>query len=255
VVPPKTLSEITPDLRSPPPYTAPKLETQVIVGIFPAAIAHVRPGTSNDDGALSAAFEDAIREAQASYTNGGTDHDSSQPLRELAEVREEDEGKDGGSVAGSKVEGVAEVIDVTSSPKLTATDAPARPKRPKSLVLDGEVKPAHPTKPQPPVPVITAGDSTVAGQAWPLVDEIACAIREWHEVRFPMVSIADISVCQPILPIANTASSILSCNISTAFSAEDANFWLRHIQRRSSQGSGGNAFLDLSNVTWLRDWM
>ena len=182
MVPPKTLSEITPDLRSPPPYTAPKLETQVIVGIFPAAIAHVRPGTSNDDGALSAAFEDAIREAQASYTNGGMDHDSSHPMRELAEVREEDENKDEGSIAASKVEGVAEVIDVTSSPRLTATDTPARPKRPKSLVLDGGAKPPHPTKPQPPVPVITAGDSTVAGQAWPLVDEIACAIREWHEV-------------------------------------------------------------------------
>ena len=185
MVPPKTLSEITPDLRSPPPYTAPKLETQVIVGIFPAAIAHVRPGTSNDDGALSAAFEDAIREAQASYTNGGMDHDMSHPLRELAEVREEDEEKDGGSVAVSKGEGDAEVINVTSSPRLMATDTPARPKRPKSLVLDGGAKSSHPTKPQPPVPIITAGDSTVAGQAWPLVDEIACAIREWHEVIFP----------------------------------------------------------------------
>jgi len=188
VVPPKTLSEITPDLRAPPPYTAPKLETQVIVGIFPAAIAHVRPGTSNDDGALSAAFEDAIREAQASFTNGGMDHDPARPLKELAEVREEDEGKDGASVAASKVEGVADVIDVTSSPKLTATDTPVRPKRPRSLVLGGNQSLAHPTKPQPPVPVITAGDSTVAGQAWPLVDEIACAIREWHEVCFSMIT-------------------------------------------------------------------
>jgi dedicator of cytokinesis protein 3 len=186
VVPPKTLSEITPDLRSAPPYTAPKLETQVIVGIFPASIAHVRPGTFNDDGALSAAFEDAIRDAQTSYSNGGIDLDAGHPVRELAEVREEDEDKqDGGSVAASRVEGVAEVIDVTSSPKLTATtiNAPARPKRPKSLNLDGNQSVAHPSKPQPPVPVITAGDSTVAGQAWPLVDEIACAIREWHEVR------------------------------------------------------------------------
>jgi dedicator of cytokinesis protein 3 len=205
VVPPKLLSEITPDLRSPPPYTAPKLETQVIVGIFPAAIAHVRPGTSNDDGALSAAFEDAIREAQASYSNGGMDHDPAQPLRELAEVREEDEDKDGDSVAASKVEGVADVIDVTSSPKQTATDTPARPKRPKSLVLDGNQSLAHPTKPQPPVPVITAGDSTVAGQAWPLVDEIACAIREWHEVRLCIVNIADVAAsvdlsCQSRIP-------------------------------------------------------
>lgn len=218
------MSEITPDLRFPPPYTAPKLETQVIVGIFPAAIAHVRPGTPNDDGALSAAFEDAIREAQASYSNGRMDHDPAQPLKELAEVREEDEDKDGASVAASKVEGVADVIDVTSSPKLTATDTPARPKRPRSLVLKERQPLAHPTKPQPPVPVITAGDSTVAGQAWPLVDEIACAIREWHEVGLSMVNIADSSVCRPILPIANTASSILSCNTLIVCLAEDANF-------------------------------
>jgi dedicator of cytokinesis protein 3 len=187
VVPPKTLSEITPDLRSAPPYTAPKLETQVIVGIFPAAIAHVRPGTFNDDGALSAAFEDAIRNAQTSYSDGMVDNGVNQPLRELVAVNEEDEDKqDQGGVATARAEGVEEVIDVTSSPKLmaTPTSAPTRPKRPKSLVLDAKQSNAHPTKPQPPVPVITAGDSTVAGQAWPLVDEIACAIREWHEVRF-----------------------------------------------------------------------
>jgi len=224
VVPPKTLSEITPNLRSPPPYTAPKLETQVIVGIFPAAIAHVRPGTSNDDGALSAAFEDAIREAQASYTNGGVNHDSSQPLRELAEVREEDENREVDSIAASKADGVIDVIDVTSSPRLRAKDAPVRPKRPKSLVLDGTQSLAHPTKPQPPVPVITAGDSTVAGQAWPLVDEIACAIREWHEVRLLVMNIADSSVCQLTLPIENTAFSISSCSTSIACSAEDVNF-------------------------------
>jgi len=224
VVPPKTLSEITPNLRSPPPYTAPKLETQVIVGIFPAAIAHVRPGTSNDDGALSAAFEDAIREAQASYTNGGMNHVPSQPLRELAEVREEDENREGNSVAASKADRIIDVIDVTSSPRLTATDTPVRPKRPKSLVLDGTQSLAHPTKPQPPVPVITAGDSTVSGQAWPLVDEIACAIREWHEVRLLVMNIADSSVCQLILPIENTAFSISSCSTSIASSAEDVNF-------------------------------
>ena len=184
VVPPKTLSEITPDLRSAPPYSAPKLETQVIVGIFPAAITHVRPGTFNDDGALSAAFEDAIRDAQTTF-NGGIDHETPQALRELAQVMEEDEDKqDARSVTSPQQGGVAEVINVTASPKLvaTSTSVPTRPNRPKSLVLDGSTSLNNPTKPQPPVPVITAGDSTVAGQAWPLVDEIACAIREWHEV-------------------------------------------------------------------------
>jgi len=107
------------------------------------------------------------------------------PVRELAEVREEDEEKPNGDIIEtSRPVGTAEVIDVTSSPKLLATSngGPKRPNRPKSLHLDNSRKVTHPSKPQPPVPVITAGDSTIAGQAWPLVDEIACAIREWHEV-------------------------------------------------------------------------
>jgi dedicator of cytokinesis protein 3 len=177
VVPPRTLTDLTPNLRGPPPYKTPKLETGVIVGIFPTSIAHVRPGNVNDDGALAAAFEDAIREAQAGHMNGNGDQEPMQPMRELAEVREEDEEKPNGDAVELSI---PEVIDVTSSPKLLPTDAPKRPKRPKSLNLDN--KQAHPTKPQPPVPIITAGDSTIAGQAWPLVDEIACAIREWHEV-------------------------------------------------------------------------
>jgi dedicator of cytokinesis protein 3 len=183
VVPPKTLSDITPDLRSIPPYTPPKIETQVIIGIFPAAITHIRPGSVNDDGTLAAAFEDALREAEARYNTGAAANGLHQSGR-LHGVTEEDEDATGeGSVKTPKPDST-EVVDVVSSPKKLPIPAGSmsRPNRPKSLLLDARVAPIHPTKPQPPVPTITAGDSTIAGQAWPLVDEIACAIREWHEV-------------------------------------------------------------------------
>jgi dedicator of cytokinesis protein 3 len=182
VVPPKTLSDITPDSRSAPPYLPPNVDTQVIIGIFPASITHVRPGTVNDDGTLAAAFEDALREAESRPTVGSANNGANTTIR-LGEVREEDEEKGEQSNLTSPDSG-AEVIDVMSSPKKLPTPigAISRPNRPKSLLLDSRAAPAHPTKPQPPVPTITAGDSTIAGQAWPLVDEIACAIREWHEV-------------------------------------------------------------------------
>jgi dedicator of cytokinesis protein 3 len=190
VVPPKTLSEITPDLRLAPPYTTPKLETQVIVGIFPASVAYVRPGVVNDDGALSAAFEGAVRDAQATFTNGISGDEAKQPMRELEGVREEVEDKqEGGSSKSARQDDTVEVIDVAASSQHLepSTNGISRPNRPKSLLLNGKQPQTHPTKPQPPVPTITAGDSTIAGEAWPLVDEIACAIREWHEVRFQAV--------------------------------------------------------------------
>lgn len=186
MVPPKTLSDISPDLRSIPPYLPPKVETQVIIGIFPASITHIRPGTVNDDGTLSAAFEDALREAESRYTRGVAANGMNQSGR-LGEVTEEDEDRvDDGSVKSPKPDTIPDVVDVVSSPKMLPIPAGgmSRPNRPKSLLLDARIAPAHPTKPQPPVPTITAGDSTAAGQAWPLVDEIACAIREWHEVSF-----------------------------------------------------------------------
>ena len=67
-----------------------------------------------------------------------------------------------------------------------AVAGPSRTPRPKSLIaerrktIDGEDE----EKEQPPLPRLTAGDSTLAGQQWPLVDEIACAIRDWYQ-RLP----------------------------------------------------------------------
>lgn len=185
-MPPAALSDLAPDHRLHPPHVRPRYDPQVVVGIFPASIVHIRPGAINDDGTLATAFEDAMRDGEAKLTGGTLDLDTimSSSGHKLAGMPEEEGNEEEGYSV--RPEAADEVIDVTSTPtapKLgNATNGISRPNRPKSLLLDAIQPAPHSNKPQPPVPTITAGDSTVAGQAWPLVDEIACAIREWHEV-------------------------------------------------------------------------
>lgn len=56
-----------------------------------------------------------------------------------------------------------------------------RSNRPQSLII-GNYQGSEEDKAQPPLPKLTAGDATIAGQLYPLVDEIACAIKEWYGV-------------------------------------------------------------------------
>ena len=151
---------------SPSPY--PRPEPSVLIGIFPAAVVHIRPGDTNDDGSLAVAYEKALRIAEEKSRNGiGW-------ASEMEAVKEEDE------EALSPGRTLGPVIDIPSGDKRPGI---VRPNRPKSLVLDGTATTVtEMEKEQPPLPKLTAGDSTVAGQQWPLVDEIACAVREWHGV-------------------------------------------------------------------------
>lgn len=43
---------------------------------------------------------------------------------------------------------------------------------------------AEDTRPPPPLPNLKCGDETMSGQVEPLVDEVACALREWHVLLF-----------------------------------------------------------------------
>lgn len=45
----------------------------------------------------------------------------------------------------------------------------------------------------PPIPSLKAGDETAKGALEPLVDEIACALREWHSVSWLL------SPCFPLI--------------------------------------------------------
>lgn len=151
-----------PDAESPDLY--PKAEPSVLIGIFPAAAVHVRHNAVTESEVLTAAHEQARELAEA----------RSRELR-MAAVQEEDEFDDGEREQDDELEEGEHGLDDRPNGN---SNVIRRPHRPKSLVLAAKPR----VKEQPPLPTLTAGDSTVAGQQWPLVDEIACAIREWYAV-------------------------------------------------------------------------
>jgi dedicator of cytokinesis protein 3 len=185
------------------PSTYPKVEPSVLIGIFPAAAVHVRPNAITESEVLAVAHEQARELAEER---------ARQIRHEMASVREEEEEeeeeKEGEEEEEEEKEGEEEERDdgklpdededdedkdedeneddedtgtVQSSPK-KRPNVLKRSHRPTSLILS---RVPQRLKEQPPLPTLTAGDSTVAGQQWPLVDEIACALREWYSVSRP----------------------------------------------------------------------
>ena len=137
---------------------------------------HVRPSDTTDDNSLSTAYEAALRLAEGKGRNGPSSH-----MSEMEAVKEEDE--DARSPGRSDGLPVIDIVPSEQQQSLPATSGMGRANRPKSLILDSRgVGVKEEDKAQPPLPRLTAGDSTNAGQRWPLIDEISCAIREWYEV-------------------------------------------------------------------------
>jgi dedicator of cytokinesis protein 3 len=160
-----------------------------LIGIFPSSCVFVRPDASVDDGSLGAAYEMAIRRAQAGETKGPSWGNEMEAVKE--EDEEEESQKVGSPRRDHEVERPPGVVDISGGPsenKRHSMGGSGRTRRPKSLILDrppaGVDTSGEEEKEQPPLPRLTAGDSTTAGQQYPLVDEIACAIREWYS-RLP----------------------------------------------------------------------
>lgn len=174
----------------------PRPEPSVLTGIFPASVCHIRPGNENDTGELSIAYEKAIQAAE--QRNRRVFEESDYNLRalgtgilsEMDTVKEEDEGYAGlvskpqnfGLERGVVEVGSSEGRPVDALSRKGSKNSFSKPNRPKSLVLEQRKTVIEEDKDQPPLPRLTAGDSTAGGQQWPLIDEIACAIREWYSV-------------------------------------------------------------------------
>ncbi|WWD19564.1 hypothetical protein CI109_104025 [Kwoniella shandongensis] len=170
----------------------PRPEPSVLIGIFPAAVVHVRPGSSTDNGELTEAYQRAVSLAEEKSRNATAGW-----VGEMDTVKEEDEAE--GYDLSSPQRGIVNVEAQgqngnpgdTNSKRKSISGTPGgagslvRANRPKSLVFETQgQEEGEAFKEQPPLPKLTAGDSTIAGQQWPLVDEIACAIREWY-ARLP----------------------------------------------------------------------
>ncbi|BEI88066.1 uncharacterized protein CcaverHIS019_0107840 [Cutaneotrichosporon cavernicola] len=156
-----SLPMLMPSMQTPTAY--PKVEPSVLIGIFPASCVHVRPNAATESDMLAGAYERARELAD----------DRARDMQlQMDAVREEDEDELNGDINDS---GPPSPIQ----PNGSSSNLLRRNRRPASLILA-----APREKEQPPLPTLTAGDSTVAGQQWPLVDEIACAIREWY-ARLP----------------------------------------------------------------------
>jgi dedicator of cytokinesis protein 3 len=134
---------------------------------------------------LAAAYEKAVRLADERSQKSGR-------VGEMEAVKEEEEEEGSEAPPGMEQErqpqeeGRIEQVqtgEADAKPKtLGATNGLGRENRPKCLVLEARQTSSQEEKEQPPLPKLTAGDSTLAGAHWPLVDEIACAIREWYGV-------------------------------------------------------------------------
>ncbi|TYJ58828.1 hypothetical protein B9479_000260 [Cryptococcus floricola] len=179
------------------PASFPRPEPSVLTGIFPAAVCHVRPGSANDNGELSEAYGQAVKAAEERYRAASEGVSlGMQWVGEMGTVKEEEEEEEISSRAShahTSSVGHRAVVEVSSEGRSTdalhrrrssSRGSFSRPNRPMSLVLEQKKDEIEENKPQPPLPKLTAGDSTVSGQQWPLVDEIACAIREWYS-RLP----------------------------------------------------------------------
>ena len=206
------LSNLIPSASDDGSTETPRPEPSVLIGIFPASCVYIRHESSSDDVTLTAAYEAAVQKAQQRDVDGQLGRGGrAGGFGDMAVLKEEDEDGSAGqktpqgngalTPTGAKslspgkgkspeLGASGEVIDITAMAGEKST-VPAqgtplkRASRPLSLILDkGKLANGDEDKEPPPLPRLTAGDSTLAGQQWPLVDEIACAIRDWYQ-RLP----------------------------------------------------------------------
>ncbi|GJN92547.1 hypothetical protein Rhopal_005577-T1 [Rhodotorula paludigena] len=185
-------------------YVSPTLaqEPQVSLGIFPASHVQVREHLSEDAehklADLSAQVElDAA--GGSSMSRSGSRGGASSRAGRMAPLREEEEPEEDDAV---NVDGSARRRSRLI--QLAPPTSPSKGARNRSSVgsmasfaqqLSSEQKIAlqssrlangggfH-TRPNPPLPNLKCGDETLAGADEPLIDEIACALREWASLLY-----------------------------------------------------------------------
>ncbi|SCV71622.1 BQ2448_3210 [Microbotryum intermedium] len=174
-------------------------EPQVSVGIFPASHVQIRDSTDNNEHQESTQRRAAdAASASASATAGGaaprlpTHRDISAGRMEPLQEENEDESADEiGNIAvattpaQSRQKNRASVISISSFVGSLATELQTSFKQSRSLQSpDGFLGRMFDPRPAPPLPNLKCGDETASGLEEPLIDEIACALREWASLLY-----------------------------------------------------------------------
>ncbi|GAA5944251.1 guanine nucleotide exchange factor DCK1 [Sporobolomyces koalae] len=189
-----------PDTRSEFALAPTTEDPQVSFGVFPASLVHIREHLDENDSRVSevtAQAEKQEREPRPPRSRGPSKSVSNGRMEPLREEEEEDkhdsverEAK-GGNLASnghdvtinvipyhspSRSKNRASIGSISSFGSQFAPDPQIHPSRLFSGRLPSEVSDL---RPYPPLPNLKCGDETARGMKEPLIDEIACALREW----------------------------------------------------------------------------
>jgi dedicator of cytokinesis protein 3 len=143
-------------------------EPQVYVGIFPAVHVHIREHLDDAELRLQEVHARAVEQGVV----GATAPPPGSKLagqKHMETLHEEDEGA--ASAPNSPI-GPAQA-------PAQANRSPFRLQEPLDAPGEAEVE-----RPPPPLPSLKCGDETASGSDEPLVDEIACALREWSSLMY-----------------------------------------------------------------------
>ncbi|CAO1614916.1 unnamed protein product [Sympodiomycopsis kandeliae] len=159
-------------------------EPQVFVGVYPAAYVHIREQVDDAEMRLADLYakskEQKPTAISMSMSSSSSGPSTSLPKPQMETLPEEDES----------------ASSVPNSPLITSksnTPAPEAERQSRGLAFrsDHDHHQELDNRPAPPLPSLKCGDETLSGNIEPLVDEIACALREWSSLIYTYLSKRD----------------------------------------------------------------
>ncbi|SOV06607.1 related to dedicator of cytokinesis protein 3 [Ustilago sp. UG-2017a] len=141
-------------------------EPQVYVGVFPSTHVHIREQLDDAEMRLATVYQHAKELGVVGATG---------PLPRQR----------------SHMETLPEVDESSSQPSTpnqrNTAQLPSIEARSQEIGINGQIV----ERPPPPLPSLKCGDETLSGVHEPLIDEIACAIREWSALMYSYMSQRD----------------------------------------------------------------
>lgn len=172
-LPPSSASDPYPFPSSSAPLSE---EPQVSVGIFPASHVQIREQLEDAERRLSTY---SLPDVPAIVVAGPREH-------KLGPLKEEDEAEDStGTPLASPTNGSpSKVRNRTSVASLSSFANQRSRSSTYGAGEDHRRSGGEDDRPNPPLPSLKCGDETAGGAEEPLVDEIACALREWAALLY-----------------------------------------------------------------------